>query len=455
MPSEIARLCNLDAEASIIGGIFLRPDVIAGLTLEIDDFYSPKNQAVYQAMRNLEVTGRPIDIVTVDAELVRLGRSEAVGGLAYLMDASLRVPSRENVTEYASVVERLARRRIASAKLFDLADRIRQNDDVDGEDVVMEAINELKRLDLREQDPTRALGDLMMDEIRSIERDMDESDRGVRVGFIPSGIDALDAITGGLPLGVVTMVLGETGHGKSSLGMTFARNAYRLAGDESLVLSYEDSVRGYAKRGLAQESGIPTTVIGRRAFRPGDQQAVTTAGINAVSTRRERFVRLRGKSVEDSCRLVRRLRMRGPTKGGKSIGRLVVFDYFQRIPQPRERWIDSRVGGLEHIAHALEDLAAGEHDADPIAVVVLAQMNDEASKRSNHRPVDRDCDGGRALPKAAKLSLGIYRPFKYGESKDATGGEIIVMKQNEGEAHRTAPIRMDLQTHTIRDVEDP
>src|SRR5678816_616129 len=97
---------NLDAEASVLGGIFLRNEVLAQLdTLEVEDFYSPKHQAVFTAMRNLEATAKPIDPVTVEAELQRQGKLETVGGLAFLGELALRVPSADNVIHYAEIVQ--------------------------------------------------------------------------------------------------------------------------------------------------------------------------------------------------------------------------------------------------------------------------------------------------------------------------------------------------------------
>lgn len=97
---------NLDAEASVLGGIFLRNDALSQLdTLEVEDFYSPKHQAVFQAMRNLESAAKPIDPITVEAELGRMGRLEAIGGLAFLLDLTLRVPSVENVLHYAQIIQ--------------------------------------------------------------------------------------------------------------------------------------------------------------------------------------------------------------------------------------------------------------------------------------------------------------------------------------------------------------
>jgi replicative DNA helicase len=70
-----------DLEASILGGILLRPETIGELPrLEVDDFLDLRHRVVFAAMRNLEAAGTPIDIVTVEAEIAKGEKSEAVGG---------------------------------------------------------------------------------------------------------------------------------------------------------------------------------------------------------------------------------------------------------------------------------------------------------------------------------------------------------------------------------------
>ena len=57
---------NLDAEASILGGIILRNEVLLQLeTLETEDFYHHQHKVVFDAIRNLEATSKPIDVVTL------------------------------------------------------------------------------------------------------------------------------------------------------------------------------------------------------------------------------------------------------------------------------------------------------------------------------------------------------------------------------------------------------
>src|SRR2546423_11485605 len=85
---------NLDAEASILGGILLRNDVLVQLdTLEVEDFYEHRHKVVFQAIRNLEATSRPIDVVTLENEIANVGKLEAIGGIAFLGQLPLRVPT--------------------------------------------------------------------------------------------------------------------------------------------------------------------------------------------------------------------------------------------------------------------------------------------------------------------------------------------------------------------------
>lgn len=446
--TDLAKLHNPEAEASVLGGILLRPELIRGLRLEADDFFAPRNRAVWGAIVNLDAAGAGIDGVTVEAEMRRLGTVDAVGGLAYLADLQLRVPHAEAVRDYAEIVIRYARRRAAVRELTDLRDEILRADAADGEDVVLEAIGRLQRLDLREPDPTRALGDSIRDELRAIRDDAIAEHEGRHVGGMPSGLTRLDAFTGGFPIGVVTLVLGETGHGKSTLAMQFMRAARELAGDRPVCFSYEDGHRSFAQRAIAQESGVPTQVIARRHFRGWEHRAVGEAGVAAIAARRERIAAWRGQTVEELCRTVRRLRARGPEAGAKSIARLTVVDYLQAIPKPWRRGISTPEAIGENAA-ALEDLAAREQ----IAIVVMSQVNDEPMRRvDDHRPQLRDVAGSRDPAKGCKLALGLYRPAMYDRAADPKAGELLILKNNQGQAGVVVDVQLDLATHTIRDA---
>src|SRR4051812_21398018 len=97
---------NLDAEASILGGIILRNEVLTQLdTLEVEDFYDLKHKVVFAAIRALEASAKPVDVVTLENEIEKQGKLDAVGGIAFLGELALRVPTADNVMAYAEIVQ--------------------------------------------------------------------------------------------------------------------------------------------------------------------------------------------------------------------------------------------------------------------------------------------------------------------------------------------------------------
>ena len=128
--TDLAPLHSEDAERSVLGGLLFRPALIGTLTIEVRDFYSPRHQAVFEAMRNLDATTQAVDPMTVAEELRRMGRAAAVGregdptALAYLMDLELSCPSPENVERYVKdELHWYARKRAVVSVLSDLHQR--------------------------------------------------------------------------------------------------------------------------------------------------------------------------------------------------------------------------------------------------------------------------------------------------------------------------------------------
>ena len=96
---------NLDAEASVLGGILLRNEVLTQLdTIDVEDFYDHRHKVVFAAIRALEANAKPIDVVTVEVEIEKTGKLEAIGGIAFLGELAMRVPTPDNVVTYAEIV---------------------------------------------------------------------------------------------------------------------------------------------------------------------------------------------------------------------------------------------------------------------------------------------------------------------------------------------------------------
>ena len=77
---------SLEAEASVLGGLLLDNSAWdrVGDMLTDNDFYRYEHRHVFAAISALINASRPADVITVYEHLQSLGKSEEVGGLAYL-----------------------------------------------------------------------------------------------------------------------------------------------------------------------------------------------------------------------------------------------------------------------------------------------------------------------------------------------------------------------------------
>jgi len=99
-------IAHYEAEQSVLGAM-LRSSAATGTAIERlrpDDFADPANREIFSAMLTLALGNRQVDLVTVDEELTRRGRLDAVGGAGYLVQISTAVPSASNVGAYIDIV---------------------------------------------------------------------------------------------------------------------------------------------------------------------------------------------------------------------------------------------------------------------------------------------------------------------------------------------------------------
>lgn len=137
---------NLDAEQSIIGGVIIDNANLALLDdLEVDDFFDLRNRTIFAAIRNLEVAASPIDSVTIETEIERLGKLDAVGGIAYIAECTLRCPIASNIVAYKVAVRQHATNRKVAIALGAAAERAR-NWPHDGAEMLDELLGDLERI---------------------------------------------------------------------------------------------------------------------------------------------------------------------------------------------------------------------------------------------------------------------------------------------------------------------
>jgi replicative DNA helicase len=97
---------SLESERAVLGAMMLSENAYHDMLemLEAKKFYAPAHRKIYEAMRLLGPTGKPVDMLIVMESLRADGHLESVGGATYLSDLLEDVPSIKNVAHYGNIV---------------------------------------------------------------------------------------------------------------------------------------------------------------------------------------------------------------------------------------------------------------------------------------------------------------------------------------------------------------
>src|SRR3990167_6621027 len=90
---------DLEAEKSVIGSILIDRDAIINVAqaLRSGHFYKEAHGDIFSAMFELYEHREPIDLVTLTAQLKKMGVFDKVGGAAYIAELASAVPTSANI----------------------------------------------------------------------------------------------------------------------------------------------------------------------------------------------------------------------------------------------------------------------------------------------------------------------------------------------------------------------
>lgn len=198
---------EIETEKTVLGSIFLEPDVIDDIVfLEARDFMSTRHQQIYKVMKWLDERGTPVDITTVAELYIQHNRTDEVS-ISYLTELAISVPSASNIVSYANIVRSRAIRRRGS----DVGQKITglQYEDFESDEEYFTAIEQLVA-DVRPQDDGK-MQSLTESRIGYFEHLLK------RAEFIPTGFERFDNWSNGLWRGNLFVSAGRPSVGKTAM----------------------------------------------------------------------------------------------------------------------------------------------------------------------------------------------------------------------------------------------
>jgi len=366
-----------DAEMAVLGAMMLEKEA-ASRAMQIlapDHFYRDTHKIIFQAMVSLADRNQPIDIITLNDELRKLGKLADVGGSHYLSELNRRTPSAANVEHHARIIfERALKRRLITA-----AQDIIENCYAESTDAFEELDHaEQKMFEIAESRSTgsyRAMKQLAMKTVDMLETIAQRYKEGGGVVGVPAGIVKLDSLTGGFQRSDMIIIAARPSMGKTGLGLSLLRNAAIDYKKAAAFFSLEMSAQQLVMRLISAEAKVDA-----HRLRTGDLKEEHWQRIAST------IHRLADAPIyiDDSPALgIMELRARCRLMKREHNIELVVVDYLQLMHAPkaesREREISIISRGLKQLAKELD-----------IPVIALAQLNRSVESRSDKRPMLSD-----------------------------------------------------------------
>ncbi len=428
---------DVQAEESLLGAMLLSPRAIeAGAeVLSAADFYKPAHAHVFAAIVSLFGRGDPSDPVTVADELRRAGHLEEAGGPAVLIGLQAGTPSIGNAGRYARIVaEHALLRRMIRAAGDIAASAYGLPEDVAG------AVDEAEQLlfALRPQQSTTPEGHgLGVVGAEWRERIAELAAGGGEIAS-PMGWHDLDELTGGLRPGLMVVVGGRPGSGKTSWAGALAANVAGR-GEPVLVVSAEMSRLDIYGRLMAAEAQLVGSQLERGRVQPNDWQRIDAGALELAQ------LPLDVIDTTPVTILALRTWIRRATSHYGHLG-LVVIDYLQLMSGIKRA--ENRQVELAQMSRDIK-LMAGELQ---VPIVVLCQLSQALESRADKRPMLSDLRESGAPANDADVVIGVYREEMYNPQTDDRGvAELGVIKNRFG-AQGVARLHADLPRHRWADL---
>lgn len=453
---------NVEAEAALLGALMIDNRLAEDIQLKLrpDHFHEPLHGRIYEQIlrlidRNMiasPVTLRPL--FEADEEMKELG------GPSYLAQLTGSGAAIIGARDFADQIYDLALLRALVGVGREMVERaLDTSEEVEPKGQIEQAESALYRV-AEEGGGEGGVKSFAVATRMAVEMAEKALNTGGGLSGITTGLEALNAKTGGLHRSDLIIVAGRPGMGKSALATNIAFNAARRyvrdledgiapeksAGAPAAYFSLEMSADQLATRILAEESGISSEALRMGKISQQDFRSLARAAAELESL---------PFYIDDTPGLtIAALRTRARRlKRQKGIG-LIVVDYLQLLQGTGRNSNDNRVQEISEISRGLKTLAKELN----VPVIAAAQLSRAVEQREDKRPQLSDLRESGSIEQDADIVMFIYReeyyvasrqPREAGEGDDAKAiqafqewqeemnrvyglAEVIVGKQRHG-----------------------
>jgi len=361
---------DIDIEDAVLGAILLEKDAFEKVNQIIskESFYKETNAIIFEAVNNLHTNKSKIDLLTVTAELRKMGKLEDVGGAFAVTQLAKRVASAANIEYHAFVISEMH----MSRKLIEVCS-----------EGLQEAFDE--STDIFEQLDTLLA---KIEAVKNIASDIDhkpfdvevneriiEKERMVKEG-VPTGLSTgnefLDKHTGGFVKSNLWYIAARPAMGKTVKMMQYATQV-ASKGNPIAVFSLEMSSKELIDRLIVAETNIPLTDYRANKLTQYDLNRMKEKANKIASYPIAMYDKSAIKPIYIRSKIRQTIKKFGSCKA-------IFIDYLQ-LMHPNEKQ-GTREREVASVSAELKSIAK---DFD-IPVICLVQMGRATDKSGDRRP---------------------------------------------------------------------
>ncbi len=421
MEEEVVRKVmphSTESEQSVLGAMMLDNQAItaAGEILTGEDFYNTQYGVIFDAMQELQSSGRPVDLITLQDILKEKNVSPEVSSLTYVKEFIDRVPTSANVKSYAQIVrEKSVLRKMirtnddissmcysgkekldyildnAEKKIFDVVKKRGSSDFVPIDEVVMRALDNIEAASKTKGSVT-----------------------GVATGFTD-----LDYDTAGFQPSDLILVAARPAMGKTAFALNIALHVAIKEKKRVALFDLEMSKESLVNRLFAMQSKVDGKKLRTGELSPEEWNALSVGAAEVA----ESLIVIDDNASITPAELRSKCRKLKLEKGLD----LIIIDYLQLMSTDGRN--DSRQQEVSEISRALK-LMARELN---VPVIALSQLSRKVEDRTDKRPMLSDLRESGAIEQDADVVMFLYREDYYKPDTENKGvTEVIIAKQRNG-----------------------
>lgn len=433
---------NIEAEKWVISWALLDSEVMwiyDSDKLGYKDFYQKEHSYIYEAIQQLRMARKTIDVVTVSDQLSKNWNLDIIGGVDYLYDLSSFLFSTQPCSEYSKIVrEKSLLRQVLKVCQGISGEVYEQKDTLQIFDAIEKKIFDLTQNQVGES--IIAIWDILEKRVMEYIEYADNPEK-LNESKVFSGYEGIDKMLTWFKPGELIILAARPSMGKTAFALNVLNNVALKQQKTVVFISLEMSSESIVDRILSEVAGVPMYKLnGSEQMNEEDFSKIWEA--NSTLWVAKIFIDDRGAlTVPELKSKLRKLKIE---KGWLDI---VIIDYLQLMHGTS--YAGNRVQEISDISRSLKELARELE----VPIMALSQLSRAVEQRVDKKPQLSDLRESGAIEQDADAVLMLHREDYYDPDTDKKGATDVCIRKNRNGA--VGEVELHFQKEIMRFTEKP